>query len=333
MTVNPKYFKEDCRGINIINKNDIFLVQIELRAGIKPVRYLYLPLNLDNEIILNKKENSWDNFLYLNNNKKYIINFANNKRKIAIQLSKQTLKSNITIKILGSELEEKFLNENNSYYYFNDDDIFKGKLELTVENNDALLQFISQPDSNYQIDFIEYTGKINKRKLTKELTILKLKGLNTDRSNLIEINCKIPSKSSYISGFTNNDSYFHFSSDNTIEKYQKRELLKQQEIYIPKADLKENEYFYIIFISDKSELDSNEITLSFTPRLLLDDLEEEFSSDNCKYVIGNITEIIKNIYPYEDINKNPPNKEYYKTIDIINELNKINTENRTFYEF
>ena len=334
MTVNPKYFKKDCRGINIINKNDIFLVQMEIRTGIKPVKYLYQPLNLDNEIILNKKANFWDNYLYLKNrNKKYVVNFANNKRKIAIQLSKLTLNSNITIKILDSELGENFLNENNSYYYFKDDNVFKGKLELTVENNDALLQFISQPDSNYQIDFIEYNGKINKRKLTKELTVLKLKGLKTDISNLIEINCKNPSKSTYISGFTNNDLYFHFSSDNTIEKYQKKEVLKQQEIYIPKANLKENEYFYILFILDKSELASNEITLSFTPRLILEDLEEEFSSDNCKYVIGNITEIIKNIYPYEDINKNPPNKEYYKTIDIISELNKINTENRTFYEF
>ena len=128
MTVNPKYFKEDCRGINIIKKNDIFLVQLELRSGIKPVKYLFQPFNLDNEILLNKKENSWDNFLYLNRNKKYIVNFTNNKRKIAIQLSKLTLNSNITIKILDSELEEKFLNENNSYYYFKDDNVFKGKL-------------------------------------------------------------------------------------------------------------------------------------------------------------------------------------------------------------
>ena len=132
MKVNPLYFKEDCRGVNKINKNEVFIVQMEIRTNIKTVKSLIQPLNLGSEMTINKKENTWDNFIYLpKKDDKYTIDFANNKRKIALQLSRFTLNTNMTIKESNSEEEEKRLNINNIYYFFNDSN-FTGILEISV---------------------------------------------------------------------------------------------------------------------------------------------------------------------------------------------------------
>ena len=333
MKVNPLYFKEDCRGVNKIKENEVFIVQMEIRTNIKTVKSLIQPLNLVSEIKINKKDETWDNFIYLpKKDDKYIIDFANNKRKIALQLSRFTLNTNTTIKESNSEEEEKRLNINNIYYYFNAPN-FKGKLEIKVENDDALIEFMSQPDSMDSVDIVECGDKLNKHNITKELTVLKLIGLRTDVSSLIQIDSKNASRSTYVSGFTKNDSYFHLSSDNTIDKYTTYTTMKQQESYIPKANLEDGEFFYILFISDKTEVENYQITLSFTYRLILEDLEEEYTQEQCEYVKGNITEMIRNIYPYEDISKNPPNQEYFTPANVIKELENVETRNRKYYEF
>ena len=141
---------------------------------------------------------------------------------------------------------------------------------------------MSQPNSMDLVEIVECGDKLNKHRITKELTVLKLIGLRTDVSSLIQIDSKNASRSTYVSGFTKNDSYFHLSSDNTIDKYTTYTTMKQQESYIPKAYLEDGEYFYILFISDKQELDNYQITLSFTYRLILEDLEEDYTQEQCE---------------------------------------------------
>jgi hypothetical protein len=64
-------------------------------------------------------------------------------------------------------------------------------------------------------------------------------------------------------------------------------------------------------------------------------ISEQVSEEYCNNVIGNMTALIKEGYVYLDFLKAPkqPKPEYFKRMDIINELEGINTTNRTFYDF
>ena len=61
------------------------------------------------------------------------------------------------------------------------------------------------------------------------------------------------------------------------------------------------------------------------------------SEEYCNNVIGNMTALIQEGYIYLDFlkaPKQPKGKENYITkVDLISELNNINTTNRTFYDF
>ena len=65
----------------------------------------------------------------------------------------------------------------------------------------------------------------------------------------------------------------------------------------------------------------------------LDDLNVEFSEENCKKVINSLINLVKEDYVFTDIAKKPPNEEYYGTVDLISDFNKIETKNRKFYDF
>ena len=64
-------------------------------------------------------------------------------------------------------------------------------------------------------------------------------------------------------------------------------------------------------------------------------ISEKVSEEYCNNVIGNMTALIKEGYVYSDFLKAPkqPKPDYFKKMDIIKELEDINTTNRTFYDF
>ena len=66
-------------------------------------------------------------------------------------------------------------------------------------------------------------------------------------------------------------------------------------------------------------------------------INEKVTEDYCSYVIGNITELIKDGYVYNDFFKAPIQPEglpnYINKIDFIEQLNKINITNRTYFDF
>ena len=66
-------------------------------------------------------------------------------------------------------------------------------------------------------------------------------------------------------------------------------------------------------------------------------INENVTEQYCKDVIGNMTSIIKDGYVYQDFLKSPKKPEgydaYLPEVDLIKELNNINTSNRTFYDF
>ena len=64
-------------------------------------------------------------------------------------------------------------------------------------------------------------------------------------------------------------------------------------------------------------------------------IKEKVSEEYCNYVIGNMTELIKEGYVYLDYLKAPkqPKPGYFNKMDVIKELESIETSNRTFYDF
>jgi len=65
----------------------------------------------------------------------------------------------------------------------------------------------------------------------------------------------------------------------------------------------------------------------------IDDLNVYYSEENCKKVIDILKNIVKEIYVYGDISKNPPNKTYYAEVNLTEELEAIETSNRRYFDF
>ena len=64
-------------------------------------------------------------------------------------------------------------------------------------------------------------------------------------------------------------------------------------------------------------------------------INEKVSEEYCTSVIKNIIGIIEEGYVYSDFLKAPkqPRENYIEKIDLVEELNNVNTTNRTFYDF
>ena len=64
-------------------------------------------------------------------------------------------------------------------------------------------------------------------------------------------------------------------------------------------------------------------------------IKEKVSEEYCNYVIGNMTALIKEGYIYLDYLKAPkqPKPGYFNKMDVIKELESIETSDRTFYDF
>ena len=66
-------------------------------------------------------------------------------------------------------------------------------------------------------------------------------------------------------------------------------------------------------------------------------INEKVTEQYCKYVKGNMTSIINDGYVYSDFLKSPKKPDgydaYLPKVDLIKDLNNINTTNRTFYDF
>ena len=65
----------------------------------------------------------------------------------------------------------------------------------------------------------------------------------------------------------------------------------------------------------------------------IDDFNTDYDEDSCKKVIDILINLVEEVYVFNDIAKNPPDKEYYGVINIVEEFRKINTKNRKYYDF
>ena len=289
-------------------------------------KYLY-PLNLNEKDIKIVEENI--NFLYLEKNKIYTLDFEGNTIKKMIKLSRKTLNTTITVE----NNENTFILDQTSLYYKLDDG-FKGKLKLTVGGNNAFIEFLSDTE-NYEI--IEEVSKANYT-MEKDTTIIKIQ--NTQKDFYIQLHSDKPFDYSFSYGFTDNENYYYYPSTTKVpSEHQNNYYIALFKLFTPFKDISlvKNEMLsFAVNIAKKSE--GQKVVLSYYQFSELDPvLEEKMEEEDCKEIIKYLKKIF-DIYIFTDIAKNPPNipgieNYHHKKIDIQSEFDNIKIDNRTFYEF
>ena len=273
------------------------------------------------------------NYLYLEKNKNYILNFSNSKFNKMITLSRKTFNSAITI--LNNE-KESILNNKSPYYKV--DENFKSNLILKVADNDAFIEFLSETD-NYEI--LDELSKYDYPIKTKTIIILLQENSNS-KDFYFRFQSNKPFKYSLALGLTNSKNYLYVSNSNKVKNlnnlpvegnYQEGFILRCPFRYL---NLFEKEILSLAINIEKE--DEQIVTISYNQDSLISILlDEKLNETYCENVKKNILKIL-DIYIYTDIAKNPPkindiSNYHHRPIDLISEIEKMETVNRTFYEF
>ena len=144
------------------------------------------------------------NYLYLEKNKYYTLNFVDNKIKKMIKLSHKTLNSKI--KIIINEKEEAELNQNTLYYKMKEN--FKGKMILEIKENDAFIEFLSDY-GDYKI----FTDISYQRNVDNNILIINIP--KTQKKLELFIFSYKPFNFSLSYGFSNISNYYYYLRYNT----------------------------------------------------------------------------------------------------------------------
>ena len=314
-----------------IEPNTTYYIRNHLWTNIAVLTKYFLPIfNEEEEIKINDNAEEI-NFIYLDANKIYTLNFEENKNKKMIKLSYKTLNSKVYIKI--NKENEAELNEHERYYEIKEN--FKGKIELEIKENNALIEFLTDT-GDYAI-FPETS--IDKTEVDKDILIITVEK-NPKNFQMI-LNSVENFNYSLSYGFSNNSHYYYYSKSNPKISSQ----FKEEKNYIGFGELMgsfsnknmlQNEFIsFAVVLERKPE---QKIYLEYKQTCLIDKIyDEEMSEEICTKIINNLKDILE-IYVYTDIAKNPPDIENYpnyhhKPIDLKAELDKVSKTNRKFYEF
>ena len=269
------------------------------------------------------------NYLYLEKNKYYTLNFVDNKIKKMIKLSHKTLNSKI--KIIINEKEEAELNQNTLYYKMKED--FKGKMILEIKENDAFIEFLSDY-GDYKI----FTDISYQRNVDNNILIINIP--KTQKKLELFIFSYKPFNFSLSYGFSNISNYYYYSRYNTkinavLSKTSYRGSVSLIGAF-QNINLSEGEFLSFTIMLERS---ANQIIyLNYYQFSSLDKLyDEEISEEYCTKIIDNLKNIFE-IYVYTDIAQNPPEipgypNYHHKPINLKTELDKVSKVNRKFYEF
>ena len=144
---DKKYFSSYKDSIHFFSKDKMYLLYINV-PELDPFNIFISPLNKGETIEINGNKT---NFLYLEKNKIYTLDFRKNSINRMIKLSRETLKSVVNI------INKSFiLNSKNLYYEL--DNNYKGKLTLKVENENALIEFLFRQEDS-EIDVLRFNKK------------------------------------------------------------------------------------------------------------------------------------------------------------------------------
>ena len=136
-----KYFSDYKESIHFFSKDKMYLLYINV-AELDPFNLFISPSTNEEIMEINGYET---NFLFLEKNKVYTLDFRKNAINRMIKLSRETIKSVVTV------INKSFvLNSKNLYYELDND--YKGKLILKIENSDALIEFLfRQEDAEIEV--------------------------------------------------------------------------------------------------------------------------------------------------------------------------------------
>lgn len=142
LNANEAYFYNFSEGFVSLPKNQINIIIFNY-TDLDQVHVYIFPKKISKIIEINDKKT---NFLYLEKDNEYTLNFQNNTIKRMIKLSRQFLKSEIIIE----EGKDKFtLNSENLYYIINNK---KGTIKLSIKNDDAIIEFLFMHENVYTVD-------------------------------------------------------------------------------------------------------------------------------------------------------------------------------------
>ena len=128
-------------NIHTFSKGKMYILYINL-PELDPFTIFMNPIYTSKTIAIKGLETS---ILYLEKDKSYILDFSENEINRIIKLSRETKNSEIFI--LNDNV---IINSLNLYYKIEDG--FKGKLELSVINENALIEFLfKQDESSFEI--------------------------------------------------------------------------------------------------------------------------------------------------------------------------------------
>ena len=295
-------------------------------------KYLY-PLDLKNKKI-DISGNSI-NYLYLQKDVTYELNYEDNSIKKMIKLSRKTLNAKVKIKLNNQENE---LNEDNLYYMIPED--FKGKISVQINENDAFLKFLSKIENSndYIISTNEEEDNLDMAKNTINIIIK-----YSQKDFFLDLNSYLPFTFSFSYGFSIDNNYFYNSdSNNFISSYKGKDnysnSLKLYSIF-KNINLIKNEYFSFVIKINKSNLEQK-INLHYyrsSEKIINSLLNEKLSPYYCSNIISYLQDIT-DTYIYSDIAQAPPEipnipNYHHEKINLKTELGKIETSNRNFYEF
>ena len=226
-------------------------------------KYLY-PLNINEEEIKINEDNEEINFLYLEKDKKYTLDFQGNKIKKMIKLSHKTLNSKI--KILIDNVEKIELNQDVHYYKIEEN--FSGKLMLDIKENDAFIEFLSDVGEYTILKDLSYEKEIE-----KDIQIINIP--KTQKNFRFYLTSNEPFKYSLSYGFSILENYYYYSNNNTKIT---TELKKGDEytVYVEligsfkDIDLLENEF--ISFSVSLERKENQKIYLKYHQFSLLDNI-------------------------------------------------------------
>ena len=141
-------------NIHTLSKGKMYILYINL-AELDSFTIFMNPIYTSKTIAIKGLETS---ILYLEKDKSYILDFSENEINRIIKLSRETKNSEIFI--LNDNV---IINSLNLYYKI--EDCFKGKLELSVINENALIEFLfKQDESSFEIlDFSKKTFSLDRK--------------------------------------------------------------------------------------------------------------------------------------------------------------------------
>ena len=291
----------------------------------------FLPILNDDEEIKINDDIEEINFIYLEANKTYTLDFSENKNQKMIKLSYRTLNSKVDIKI--NEIKEAELNEKERYYEIKEN--FKGKIQLEIKENNAFIEFLTDT-GDYTI-FPNTT--IEETEVDKDILIITVE--KNPKKFKMRLNSVENFNYSLSYGLSNNSHYYYYSKNNTkinskfYEGYNYIGYVELMSVFRNKNLLQDEFISFTVILERKP---GQKIYLEYKQTCLLDKIyDEEMSEENCTKIINNLKDLLE-IYVYTDIAKNPPIIENYpnyhhKPIDLKAELDKVSKINRKFYEF